>query len=542
MRKTSLALAVVAFGAQTVLFFACSSAPEEAGDSCELDGDPCPAGTVCQANADDETICKVVLGGTCDPEADEDICENGSVCATNRDGKSECGIPEGEECDPTLEDPNCAGDNVCAELEAGGYACYPPVLVRGRVFDAETDTGIASAHVLGLDDQATAITDIALSAADGKYELDLPVARHEDGSPVDIIFTLRGSAQDYQTFPSGLRTSLPIETNTATKPDNDIGYIIQLPLTDISLIGLPEEERGQPSISGTVKADDQSAGVLVVAEGGEGIARSAISDAGGAYTIFNVPGGAYTVSGYAAGVALQPASADVAAEAVAGVDLLKADIELGSISGNIQIVNGGGASTTSVVLVVESTFSETFVRGEVPRGLRAPLSGPPTITGDFTIANVPPGKYVVLAGFENDGLVRDPDPNIAGTQILHTEMPSPGVELSAEDSFKVTGALEILSPGAEDPEPVSGNPTFSWVDDSSEDFYSIVVYDAFGNLVWENQDLPSVSGGNVSVEYAGPALEKGMYYQFRATSWRSPGGEPGPISQTEDLRGVFFAE
>jgi hypothetical protein len=34
----------------------------------------------------------------------------------------------------------------------------------------------------------------------------------------------------------------------------------------------------------------------------------------------------------------------------------------------------------------------------------------------------------------------------------------------------------------------------------------------------------------------------GMYYQFRATSWRMPGGTAGPISNTEDLRGVFYVD
>jgi len=49
--------------------------------------------------------------------------------------------------------------------------------------------------------------------------------------------------------------------------------------------------------------------------------------------------------------------------------------------------------------------------------------------------------------------------------------------------------------------------------------------------------VPRVTGGEtVDVPYAGPALEVGMYYQFRATSFR----DTGPISQTEDLRGVFF--
>ncbi len=63
-----------------------------------------------------------------------------------------------------------------------------------------------------------------------------------------------------------------------------------------------------------------------------------------------------------------------------------------------------------------------------------------------------------------------------------------------------------------------------------------MVYDAYGVLVWE-ADVPRVTGdATVRVPYGGPALEVGMYYQFRATSHR----RDGPISTTEDLRGVFF--
>ena len=51
--------------------------------------------------------------------------------------------------------------------------------------------------------------------------------------------------------------------------------------------------------------------------------------------------------------------------------------------------------------------------------------------------------------------------------------------------------------------------------------------------------------GEETVEqvYAGPALEEGMYYQFRVTSYRDKqhGGRT-LISTTEDLKGVFYHE
>jgi hypothetical protein len=533
---------VVALAASGLLFFACNSAPENPGDPCEPGGDPCPAGTTCAANKDGDNLCLINPGGTCDKTADDPFCGTGTECADDGTGKTFCLIPTGGTCDPKADDPNCEGNDVCAELQAGGFACYPPVVVEGRVFDGLTNAGISGADVLGLDDQATVITDVAVSGADGAYSLGLPVARNKDGSPIELTFTLRASAQDYETFPSGVRTSLPIKT-TGSMLDQKKGYVVKLPLTDIALFSVPDGEKGRPSISGSVLAGDQSGGVLVVAESSPTTSFVGISDKKGAYRIFNVAPGSYTVSGYAANVSLTPVMATVASMPLTKIDLSPSNAAVGSISGSVQIVNAPGGSLTSVVLVVESTFNTTFVRGEVPRGLRAPLSGPPSVSGAFKIDGVPPGKYVVLAGFENDGLVRDPDPNISGTQIAHVEMPSPGSAITVPDSFKITEALAIISPGAGDPEGVSGNPTFKWKDDSSEDYYTLDVYDSYGNKVWNNPMVPKVTGGDVSADYAGPALQKGMYYQFRATSWRQSGGQPpGPISQTEDLKGVFFAQ
>jgi len=145
---------------------------------------------------------------------------------------------------------------------------------------------------------------------------------------------------------------------------------------------------------------------------------------------------------------------------------------------------------------------------------------------------------VVLAAFENDFLVRDPDLSIAGTQILHIQVPvGSSYEIDIASSFKVTEALVVVSPGANDPELVTENPTFIWKDDSSETKYSIVVYNAFGDEVWRDDNLPRVTGlENVTVDYGGDQLQSGMSYQFRATSWR----DDGPISQTEDLLGVFY--
>ena len=374
--------------------------------------------------------------------------------------------------------------------------------------------------------------------SDGAYELAVPAQRDDNGKPVSAIFTLRSSAQDYQTFPGGIRTALPIEADTAEKEEEG-PYVIQNPATDIALIILKDAERGRPRISGEVISSVREAGVLVVAEaGGEGF--TAVSDLDGVFTIFNVPSASYTVSGYARGVQLVPASVEVGDEPVEGVELVDAEEGLAAVSGSINPVEG--APPTSVVLVVESTFDEAFTRGEVPSGLRAPEAGPPTITGAWTIEGVPAGNYVVLTAFENDDAVRDPDTAIAGTTIPHITVPAAEETVEVSESPKVTVALDVISPGANGPEAVEAAPTLRWQDDSSEKFYEVRVYDAYGEEVWTNLMVPAVSGSSeVSVPYEGP-FEDGMYYQFRATSFREPGGGPTPISTTEDLRGVFYKE
>jgi hypothetical protein len=136
---------------------------------------------------------------------------------------------------------------------------------------------------------------------------------------------------------------------------------------------------------------------------------------------------------------------------------------------------------------------------------------------------------------------------------VHIEV-SGGEPHTVDESFKVTEHIDVIGPGRDLPEAVTEAPTLEWDVDSSTAFYTVRVYNAYGDLVWEIYDLSGVGDldalqaanipppgtDTVQVLYEGP-LEPGMYYQFRANSWRAPGGNnPSPISGTEDLRGVFF--
>lgn len=423
----------------------------------------------------------------------------------------------------------CNAGQVCEAVEGGTTACFAPVTVEGRVVKAsDGSTGIANARVVARDvNGALASREVAVSAADGAYKLTLPTTRKSDGTPAVSAITLRADAAGYATFPSGLRVALPIDV-TSPQKQADGHYSIKNASTDVGLDALPDASMFG-TVSGTVKAT-KPGGTLVVAGGMSGIAAP-----DGTYVVFNVPAGAQEVRGYLQGLQLKPASATVAAGAEAkGVDLLADAGALATVSGSFSEVNAT-TGPTSVVLVVKSTFNEALARGEVPRGLRA--AG---VTGSYTITGVPAGTYKVLAAFENDGLVRDPDTSIAGTAIQEITVGNAAVTVPG---FKITGALDVVSPGAAGPESVSGTPTFTWKDDSSEDGYHVIVFDGFGKTIWENKDLPRVTGSpTVSAPYGGPALTPG-YYQFRAMSWRlktKMGTDRTYISMTEDLKGVFI--
>jgi hypothetical protein len=513
------------------------------GTDCDPAESVCIDDLVCSVRAEGGAVCTHPVGAVCD-QSDEELvnggCPEHAECVQREEmGDAMCLLVESAACEPS--DDQCSNELTCAELVTGEHRCFGQVVLRGDVSDTTSGEGIGDAHVLAIDEEGVAITDVAVTDEAGDYELELPVVRWEDGSPMESQFTLRGSAQDYQAFPSGIRVALPINTEDAAAEGKR--YVLENALTAIGLI--PLEDGDRTTISGSVVALEgeeagQIGGVLVVAASDDG-AYSALTDHAGSFTIFNVPSGNYEIRAYAADIQISPATASVAADPVEDVVLSEIGEELATVSGNVQIVNAAGGEMTSVILVVEDTFDPNAARGEVPRGLRAPRSGLPDVTSDFTITGVPVGRYVALAAYENDGLVRDPDTNIAGTDFVTVEVIAGETTIALEESFKVTAALGTVGPGVDGPEAVTEKPTLVWVDDSSEDWYDVRVFDALGNEVWSSLMVSSVSGEeNVSLAYEGP-LDAGMYYQFRVSSWRAPGGmDPAPIATTEDLRGVFF--
>ena len=453
-----------------------------------------------------------------------------------------CGDDEEEKvaCDP-VANTGCEDGQVCEQVEGGEPACFAPLTVTGRVIDLADEAGIEGAQVVALDVNGGARSTVAVTGEGGAYTIRLPAARNAEGQPLGDSFTLSASAAGYAFFPEPPREALPISIDDADVGEGD-AHVIETSATTIGLIGL-DAGAGEGRISGSI-AHEAAPGALVLAVVGDRAVSRANADTEGNFTLFNVPGGAVSVEAYLAGLNIEPETVTLAdGGEEEGVELAASTEGLVTISGSVNIVNAAGGLTTSVILALESTFNEDVKRGIAPAGLRVA-----DVSGAFMIEGVAPGRYVALAAFENDALVRDPDEGIAGTDIVHLTVDGSEREVALEQSFKVTGSLDMLDPMSVDGElpilPVAADPTFAWADDSSEDGYEVRIYDAFGRVVHEATDLPGVSGSSeVTYTWQGAELEHGMVYQVRAWSFRegrASGGGRSYISATEDLRGAFL--
>jgi hypothetical protein len=458
------------------------------------------------------------------------------ACGSSGQDKDTPGGP-GESCQPQADQQGCRAGLGCDPLAAGGgYVCAAPITLVGEVSDALASTPVTGARLIALNAQGAPVGDVAVSDAQGKFQVLVPAPRNADGSvAAEATWTLSAAAQGYQPFPAGPRPAIPI---SAAQSSGDPAHI-DAANTRVSLLPLEAASSLDRQIAGTLSGPDPG-GALVVAEGGQSPAPYGIAARDGSFVLFNVPAGEFEVAGYRRGRQFNRAAADTRNGSVHDLTLSDSEHALGDVSGNVSIVNAPGGSQTSVVLVPESVFDSTLERGPVPFGLRAPEPPAlPSVSGAFSVNDVPEGRYVVLAAFENDLLVRDPDSAIGGTDLQRVTV-ADGAAVSMDQSFKITEHLAIVGPGADEPEVVSGTPVFRWADDSSEDRYELELYSALGDLVWSDRAIAGVSGSStVELTYAGPALTRGMIYQFRVTSFRDRHGSAIAISRSEDLRGVF---
>ncbi len=434
--------------------------------------------------------------------------------------------------DPACQlDDDCDGALVCAVVEGeDDRACVAPVFIVGQVIAGEDDAPVAGARVLALGPNGDARTGVVYTDPEGRYRLPVPYDRDADHHPIGDAVTLRVDAAGRLPFPTAPRVALPLDPAEAAHTDD--AHVIEGPASTVRLFA--RADRGA-TVSGRVD-HTAAGGTLLLAEVGGQTRVTGVVDLDGDFALYDVPPGAVTIVGYRAGLHVPAVEIEVPDGGREELVLAATSEGLGAVSGSVSIVNAPGGSQTTVILVPDSAFDEETVRGPAVAGLRAA-----PVSGSFVIEDVPPGRYAVLAGFENDGLVRDPDTGIGGTEIVRVDV-SGGDPVSPEAGFKVTEALAVLAPGAEGTEVVGpGELTLRWADDSSEDGYVLWVYDAFGDVVHHDDAVPRVTG-STAVEYDWTPPMAGMLYQFRVASFRDDRGERRYISASEDLRGVFRVE
>ncbi len=450
-------------------------------------------------------------------------------------------------CDPAAASP-CSGGEVCEAVQGGASQCFAPIVVQGSVFDlAAPATTVAGARVVALDANASPIGDVAVTGADGAYQLTLPWTRTSAGAPAPGSFTLRADAAGYQTFPSGARVALPVDVAAATKGTSS--WSLHTSATDIGLQKLAATGLG--AISGTVDAPPTAEGVLVVAVPSSGPAVTAAAAKDGTFVVFNVPGAAapgatYAVEAYAAGANYTPVSGVkvISGQTTSGIALHRvAAAAAGVVTGSAQIqgqnLPSAWTPTTSVILVIASTFDPTLGRGvSVPKLRAANIGGGQT----FTIGGVPDGTYRVLGGFENDGLVFDTGGGASPPPTITVA----GGTVTVPQPFKMTGAVTLASTSSVafptltapfgDVAPVtvtaSATPTFAWDAYPSTSFYDVDLFDELGTAV---ASASNVTGTTWQPDLS--AIPANAYYQLRVRAFQLPG--PLLASQSEDLLGVF---
>jgi len=463
-------------------------------------------------------------------EIETKICETDELCLfVWEKGKHYC-LPS---CDPEAQTP-CEGDKVCEPVfEETNSGCFPRLRVAGKVFDLESDVykPVEGASVVGMFTTG-ASTDTVKTDSLGNYEFFLKMLRDNMGKPVTKeAVTLSVSAMGYDPVPGILRPSLPITFENVTC--SALFCNVQSGFLSIGLFPL---DGSIPRYKINGKLSENKGGVLVVAECDASPCPISYTDKDGDFSIFNVPAGNYSIKAYVKDKNYSAESVAVVDKDVDGVELDLLETPLSTLSGAVNIVNAPGGSKTTIVLIPVSTFIESFSKGILAPGLRAPDYGiEPNVSGNYTITGIPDGEYFVLAAFENDKLVRDPDPNIAGTQVLKVKFPSGGTNYNVSiGNFKVTEAIPIIFPGAQGPELITEPPLFQWTRDAGAKNYIVTVYTAQGTVQW-TKNVQKTDAATMSVQYDGPALNG--FYQWVVVSYSNLNA---PISMSEDLLGIFY--
>lgn len=189
-----------------------------------------------------------------------------------------------------------------------------------------------------------------------------------------------------------------------------------------------------------------------------------------------------------------------------------------TVSGEVVFVDAGDAGTTTVILAPESFDLEAF-HETAPSGPRAT-----DVTGAWSIRDVPPGAYLVLAGFERDGFVLDP--STSPPKIVVSG--GAGEAVVVPSAQKLVRALPLVTI-----RPMSTAPAITVVDGEGEDAYGVSIVDWQGKTVFSSTEPASTTNANVTFEIDA-GLVVPLRYRFRVTAKKAG----ATLTQTEDLAAI----
>lgn len=341
-----------------------------------------------------------------------------------------------------------------AILTAGcssGDSTPPPVTgkLRGGVVDIAGGTPIAGVRVVVYDANSNNPVATYSTAAGGMFEAELPA-----GS-----YFLRCSKQGYEETPPREISPLPL----ATTPGQTTSTTVQMPASVVVSAG---------AISGSVtNAGKGVSNVLVVVKSGAN-GYSGVTDASGAYAIYNIPASQCTVKAWTSALV----SNQVQVSLGAGVEAVNTNLTLST--GTTGTVTGSITFLATTNIEVDVALLNPLTRQAIP-GLSVT-----TQNTDFAITGVAPGTYLARATYRNDGKVVDPDWIVKNGDPMVTVTGG-----TVSRPFSLTGAIELLSPtnGASSAQPVdvAGTlPTFTWEAYSSADHYVPEVINQSGKVIW----------------------------------------------------------
>jgi hypothetical protein len=390
--------------------------------------------------------------------------------------------------------------------------------VSGTITDAESGSPLANARIIVFDANTNAPAGITLiTGSDGKYSTDLLPGN----------YYVKIYRQGYENIPAREVSALPFSIVISQTQDNSY-RMFKSTVTNGGFI------------SGKIVAGGNAvAGVLVVATNGAN-GFSSVSDKEGKYVICNVPAAAYTVKGWIAGYNSSEVSATVTADAEsANTDVALTQGASGQVNGQISFLATGNVE-------IDVALTHPATRETIP-GLSKTTTG-----GNYTISNVPDGRYLARATYANDTKVMDPDWIIKNGEPFVTVAGAPIIR-----NFSVTGAVELASTtnisSTTEPVTTSATPTFSWLAYSSTDDYIIEVMNANGKVIWggfsNNYTTKNIiiAKSQTSIQFnsdnkATEALQPGQVYRWRVyaskndirelTGWKL-------ISVSEDQRGLI---